>query len=132
MDERGSFGRRVDPMVGKATQFPHQKSEGRGRKKLKPFREILEELAAQDYKMQIDKEICNPVYDKAGKLSHYELTLPNDQILAMTMQAKSIKDVKWLEQLIKVRGLQAPTKIAETDSEGNDKIPTAITVTVVR
>ena len=34
--------------------------------------------------------------------------------------------------LCELLGLDAPTKIAETDSEGNDKIPTAITVTVVR
>lgn len=132
MGERGSFGRRVDPMVGKATQFPHQKSEGRGRKKLKPFREILEEISAEDYTIRIEPEKCKAVKNKKGALIGYDISLPSEHAIVAAMLTKSSVDVKWLEQLMKVRGEYAPTKIAETDSEGNDKIPTAITVTVVR
>lgn len=119
-------------MVGKATQFPHQKSEGRGRKKLKPFREILEEISAEDYTIRIEPEKCKAIKNKKGTLIGYDISLPSEHAIVAAMLTKSSVDVKWLEQLMKVRGEYAPTKIAETDSEGNDKIPTAITVTVVR
>ena len=128
----GNFGKTMDPALGKNTRFPFQKTEGRGRKKLKPFREILEELSSEEYRIRVEPESCTAVRNKEGVLIGYDISLPSDHAIVATMLTKSAKDVKWLEQLMKVRGEYAPTKIAETDSEGNDKIQTNITVTVVR
>lgn len=108
-------------------RFPEQSIEGNGRKPVKKFREILEELSQEDYKMTFPLS--------AAKIDHEKQTvtiaLPSDVAIATNLKNMSASNVKWFEQYAKVVGMYAPTKTAETDSEGND-VPKNITVTIVR
>ena len=108
-------------------KFPEQSNEGSGRPKTKKFKEILDELAGEEYTMTFPLEVVEIDHNKKT----VKIKLPSDLAIAANLRRMSAKDVKWLEQLAKIKGLYAPTKTAETDSEGND-VPKNITVTIVR
>ena len=108
-------------------RFPEQSTEGRGRPKTKKFRDLLEDLSQEDYVLAIPLDAVRIDKDK----NRVFVTLPSDMAIAANLRNRSVSDVKWFEQLAKVAGLYAPSKVAETDSEGND-IPREITVKVIK
>ena len=106
-------------------RFPEQSTEGRGRPKTKKFRDLLEDLSQEGYELSIPRDAVR-IEEK-----RVIITLPSDMAIAANLRSRSVSDVKWFEQLAKVSGLYAPSKVAETDSEGND-IPREITVKVIK
>lgn len=125
------FGKNQDPQIGKATQFPHQIRIGKGSPPLKKFRQLLDDLAKCEDVIQVSPSDVNPVLRPDGSVMYYELKLPTEQAIAANLQRMSARDVRWFEQLAKIKGLYAPTKIAETDVEGNDKMPKEITINII-
>lgn len=130
------FGYTVDPDVGKATQFPYQKNKWNGgRAKTKKFRELLEEMAEMSGEILIPKELTSEriVRGKDKKDHKYIVVeMPSDEAIAANLRIMSARDPEWFKHFCKIAGLYAPVKVAETDTEGNDKMPTNIIVNVIR
>ena len=125
------FGKNQDPQIGKATQFPNQPRIGKGSPPLRKFRQLLDDLAKCEDIIHVSPNDVNPVLREDGSIMYYELKLPSEQAIAANLQRMSARDVRWFEQLAKIKGLYAPTKVAETDVEGNDKMPKEITINII-
>lgn len=88
-----------------------------GGAKPKPkFVDLLNEIAYNDGKMKFDKF---KIIEIDGK-EFVEIQLPSEMAMAVKLWNMASKDVRWFSEMAKIRNMYAPTKIAETNSNGED------------
>ena len=109
----------TDPNIGKDTRFPIQDPTKGGRPKTRPLRDLLEKIETDDFIVTIPLSDCE-INDEKGVVI---IKIPSNEVMAMNLQKKALKDVRWFQEYAKVKGEYAPTKVSETDSKGNDILP---------
>lgn len=105
-------------LKGKGGKKFTAENQPENRRQPKPkFIDLLEEISANEGKMQFDKF---KIVNLNGK-DIVEIQLPNDMAMAIKVWNMAIKDVRWFKELALIRSLYAPNK-NETLIKGVDVI----------
>lgn len=81
-----------------------------GRPKTKTFKEILADLAEKDFTITMPMKACKIIKDESGE-EFVEITFPSNDAIGLSLQKNALKDVRWFQELAKIKGEYAPEKI---------------------
>jgi hypothetical protein len=80
-----------------------------GRPKIKTFKEILTDLAEKEFTITVPMKACKIVTEENGE-QFVKITLPSNDAIGLSLQKNALKDVRWFQELAKIRGEYAPTQ----------------------
>jgi hypothetical protein len=80
-----------------------------GRPKIKTFKEILNDLAEKEFTITVPMKVCKIV--KEGDEEFVKINLPSNDAIGLSLQKNALKDVRWFQELAKIRGEYAPNKV---------------------
>ena len=81
-----------------------------GRPKIKTFKEILTDLAEKEFTITVPMKVCKIIREENGD-EFVKITLPSNDAIGLSLQKNALKDVRWFQELAKIRGEYAPTKV---------------------
>lgn len=80
-----------------------------GRPKIKTFKEILTDLAEKEFTITVPMKVCKIIREENGE-EFVKITLPSNDAIGLSLQKNALKDVRWFQELAKIRGEYAPVK----------------------